>query len=84
MLEVEEPGVVVTAVKTADDGEGRIVRLHEAFGGRRVARLRSSGITRAERVDLLERPTEGTTVAVVDGTFELSLRPFELVTLRLR
>ena len=84
LLAALEPGVVVAAVKAADDGDGRIVRLHEAFGGRRVARLRSPGITRADRVDLLERPTEGAAVPVVDGAFELALRPFELVTLRLR
>ncbi len=84
LLEIDEPGVVVAALKAADDGDGRIVRLHEAFGGQRVARLRSPGLVSAERVDLLERAIEGGSVEVADEAIRLSLRPFELVTLRLR
>jgi alpha-mannosidase len=84
LLEPDDPGVVVAALKPADDGDGRIVRLYEAFGGRRHVRLRAPGTTRAERVDLLEEPLDGAPVAVADEEMELELRPFELVTLRLR
>jgi alpha-mannosidase len=84
LVEPDGPGVVVTAVKLADDGDGTIVRLHEAFGGRRRTSLRVAGATSAERVDLLEEPLGGAPVGVVDGVAQLDLRPFELVTLRLR
>ena len=83
LLEVDDPGVVVTALKAADDGQGCIVRLHEAFGGRRRVRLRSPGAVQAERVDLLEQPLDAPALPVDGGTLELELRPFELVTLRL-
>ena len=84
LLEPDDDGVVITALKAADDGDGTIVRLHEAFGGRRRVGLRSPGITRADRVDLLEAPMEGASPPVLDGVIDLELRPFELVTLRLR
>lgn len=85
LVEPEGPGVVVTAVKAADDGSGdTVVRLHEAFGGRRRVHLRVDGVTTADRVDLLEEPLDGDPVAVEDGVVELDLRAFELVTLRLR
>ena len=84
VVEPDGPGVVIAAVKAADDGsDDTVVRLHEAFGGRRRARLRVDGATRAERVDLLEEPLDGVPVAVDDGVVELDLRAFELVTLRL-
>ncbi|MCC5953375.1 MAG: alpha-mannosidase [Acidimicrobiia bacterium] len=84
IVDVDDPGVVLTAVKAADDGDGLIVRLHEAFGGARSARLHVGSATSATRVDLLEAPQPGDDVAVVDSTVELELRAFELVTLRLR
>jgi alpha-mannosidase len=74
--------VVIAALKSADDGDGRIVRLHETFGGRRRVRLRSPGTTRAQRVDLLKQPLEAEPLPVLDVGIELELRPFELVTLR--
>ncbi len=79
-----DPSVVIAAVKAADDGDGTIVRLHEAFGGSRRATLRVEGVTAAERTDVLE-VADGTGPLVVhDGAVDLDLRPFELVTLRLR
>ncbi len=82
-VSVDDPGFVVVAVKRADDGSGDVVvRGHEAHGGSRRVRLRLAvPFTRAVRTDLLERPRHGVTVA--DGAVCLSVRPFELVTLRL-
>ena len=58
VVAVDHPGVVVTAVKAADDGSGDlVVRLHEAFGGRARATLRTAGgWSTAVACDLLERP----------------------------
>jgi len=76
-------GFVVETVKAADDGRGVIVRGYEALGGRRRVRLMPGfGCTAAVRTDLLER--DGADVPVdADGEVELTVRPFELVTLRL-
>jgi alpha-mannosidase len=83
LVQVSDPGVVVETVKTADDGRGVIVRGYEALGGRRRVRLVPGvACTAAVRTDLLER--DGAVVPVADdGAVELTVRPFELVTLRL-
>ncbi len=82
-LAVDDPTFVVVAVKRADDGSGDlVVRGYEAHGGRRRVRLRVAlPFARASRADLLERPRSD--LSVEGGEVALSLRPFELVTVRL-
>ncbi|MEU5216875.1 glycoside hydrolase family 38 C-terminal domain-containing protein [Streptomyces sp. NPDC020807] len=77
--------VVVEAVKLADDGSGDVVvRLYEAHGGRARTTL-ATGFpweTMTE-TDLLERPLPGAVPHGPDGAGpELTLRPFEIRTLR--
>ena len=76
-------GVEVDAVKLADDGsDDLVVRLHEACGDRtRVTVSSDRRITAASRCNLLEEPANGFEVS--DGIVAVTLRPFELVTLRL-
>lgn len=83
LVTVDHPGVVITAVKAADDGSGDIVvRGHEAFGGRARATMRfgfpAAGVV---ETDLLERP-HGDSVPVVDDGVAIELRPFEIRTWR--
>jgi alpha-mannosidase len=70
-------------VKLADDGSGDvIVRLHEATGNRvRTTIVAPRRVTAASACDLLENPQRHFEVS--DGIVALTLRPFELVTLRL-
>lgn len=88
LVAVDDDAVVVEAVKLAEDrGEDVIVRLYESRGGRAVARLTAGfPISAAVESDLLERPLEGTAVGApaADGTVRLTLRPFQIVTVRLR
>ena len=50
-------GVILDAVKRAEDGDGIIVRLYEANGGRATAVVQTSAqLSSAARVDLLENP----------------------------
>jgi alpha-mannosidase len=80
-------GVVVEAVKLADDRGGDVVvRLYEAHGVRARATL-SPGFPLASALvtDLLERPLDDpASHQVTDGTVRLTLRPFQILTLRLR
>ncbi|WP_369231678.1 alpha-mannosidase [Streptomyces sp. R21] len=83
VVSVDGDGVTVEAVKLADDGSGDVVvRLYECRGGRASGVLRTGfPLADAHITDLLERPlapvdADGDTVAV-------SLRPFEVQTLRL-
>ncbi len=83
VVSVTGRGVEVDAVKPADDGSGDvIVRLHEACGDRAATTVRADGrIVAASRCNLLEEPAAAFEVS--DGILALTLRPFELVTLRL-
>ncbi|GAA2670285.1 alpha-mannosidase [Nonomuraea recticatena] len=85
LVTVDDDAVVVTAVKLADDGSGDVVvRFHESRGGRARARL-STGFaaTGVAVTDLLERPLADVAAPeLTDGSVAVSLRPFELVTLR--
>ena len=85
LVTVSNPGVVVEAVKLAEDGSGDlVVRLYESLGGRARATVTAAAeIGSVEATDLLERPLpEG---AASDGpSIDLELRPFQLVTLRFR
>ena len=82
------PGVVVTAVKLADDGSGDlVVRLHESLGARSVASLRTRiPVTAYAECDLLERPDALGWTPLDDNAhgFDLPLPPFALRTIRLR
>ncbi|MEU8518984.1 glycoside hydrolase family 38 C-terminal domain-containing protein [Streptomyces sp. NPDC048577] len=87
LVAVDDEGVVVSAVKLADDrGGDLVVRLYESRGARADVRL-TTGVdpVGAQLCDLLERPLADPpagTVRVTDGGLRLRLRPFELVTLR--
>ncbi|MFD9094706.1 alpha-mannosidase [Streptomyces collinus] len=87
LVTVDNPAVVVTAVKLADDGSGDVVvRFHEAHGGRATATL-DLGFPVADHTvtDLLERPAgEDGPPARAGDRITVRLRPFELMTLRLR
>ncbi|HTZ43003.1 MAG TPA: glycoside hydrolase family 38 C-terminal domain-containing protein [Jatrophihabitans sp.] len=82
IVTVDCPAIVVEAVKLAEDGSGDVIlRLYEARGGRATGRLvpgfAAAGLL---RTDLLERPLP----AQPADPAELVLRPFELVTVRIR
>ncbi|WP_028798779.1 alpha-mannosidase [Streptomyces sp. 142MFCol3.1] len=87
LVSVEQDAVVVTAVKLADDGTGDVVvRFHESRGGRTRATLTPGfDVATVTVTDLLERPLADATAPGRDGDrITVPLRPFELVTLRLR
>ncbi|CAN5637775.1 glycoside hydrolase family 38 C-terminal domain-containing protein [soil metagenome] len=84
VVTVSGHGVEVDAVKLADDGSGDVVvRLHEATGNRRAVTVAMAArVTAASACNLLEEPDRGFEVS--DGIVAFTLRPFELMTLRLR
>ncbi|MFE9448404.1 alpha-mannosidase [Streptomyces sp. NPDC006739] len=84
VVSVDGEGVTVEAVKLADDGSGDVVvRLYESRGGRGRGVLRTGfPLAGAQVTDLLERPLEE--AGSTDGAVPVSLRPFQILTLRLR
>ncbi|MGN5633809.1 alpha-mannosidase [Streptomyces sp. AC154] len=86
LVRIDADGVVVEAVKLADDRSGDvIVRLYESTGGRVRTTLKAGfPVASAGTTDLLERDLEGEPALSLRGTeVALSLRPFQILTLRL-
>jgi alpha-mannosidase len=80
VVSVDRPGVSVEAVKWADRSDAVVVRLCEVWGSRGPVRITlHRPFISVTRTDLLERAVS--TLDGHDGTVELELRPFELVTL---
>ncbi|MFT3861027.1 alpha-mannosidase [Micropruina sp.] len=87
LVEVATPGVLVSAVKLADDRSGDlVVRVYEAQGRRTTTELAVGVVARqVHRADLLERPGEAVEASWRSDGFSvwLELRPFEVATLRI-
>jgi alpha-mannosidase len=84
IVSVSSPAVVVEAVKLAEDRSGDlIVRMYEAQGAKARATV-SLGFEASAvwLTDLLEREVDGAGRWTAGQPIDLSLRPFELVTLR--
>ena len=83
LVVVDDPAVVVEAVKLAEDGSGDVVvRLYEALGSRASARITPTfDHASVTETDLLERPLPAPVALEGD---RLRLRPFQIVTLRFR
>ncbi|GAA2521920.1 glycoside hydrolase family 38 C-terminal domain-containing protein [Streptomyces levis] len=84
VVSVEGEGVTVEAVKLADDTSGDVVvRLYESRGGRATGVLRTGFPLAGARItDLLERPLQD--ADLTGGAVAVALRPFQILTLRLR
>lgn len=86
LLSVDNDKVVLESIKLADDASGDIVvRMYEAVGGRASARVVSTeALERVVSTDLLERALPDGEHQVIDNGVVLSLRPFQIMTLRLK
>ena len=88
LVRSESESIVIESVKLAEDRSGDlIVRLYEARGSRASGAIVASGeVSAVQETDLLEREVAApVAVVAVDGSrVDLSLRPFQLVTLRFR
>ncbi|MQY33522.1 hypothetical protein SRB17_14830 [Streptomyces sp. RB17] len=84
VVSVDGEGVTVEAVKLADDASGDVVvRLYESRGGRARGVVRTGfPLAGASVTDLLERPLAD--AGADDGGVPVELRPFQILTLRLR
>ncbi|MFD0293288.1 alpha-mannosidase [Streptomyces sp. NPDC127118] len=83
LVDTGHPAVTVESVKLAEDRGGDvIVRLYESAGGRAGTTLRVGfPVVRAQVTDLLERPLHEADTD--EHGLVLSLRPFQILTLRL-
>ncbi len=80
---VKGDGVIIDAIKLAEDGSGLVFRLYEANGKAEDAALHFfRQPSRAVATDLLENKEEP--LELKDGRLELSFRAFEIKTVKVR
>ena len=81
LIKLEGRGAVIESIKPAENGEGTVLRLYECFGGRRKIKLCPGfDFERADIVNILEEKLES--VQVVKGAVELTLRPYQILSIR--
>ena len=84
LFQTDDPAVLVTACKPAQDGDGVIVRVRECEGNATQVRLRCGArLTSAAFADGLERPVAGG-VQIQDEYLSFEAKPFGLYSLRVR
>jgi len=85
LLEIDRPGVIISAIKAAEGREGYIVRLYESLGIQTTARRKlSSALSgcRCFESNLLE--DEISPIALVDSLIKLEFHPYEIKTILLK
>jgi hypothetical protein len=82
-VEIEDPDLQMTAAEPREDGSLRLRLLNAVSGARAVALRLAPGLACTGVVDLADRPDPATPLRRADGALELTLRPWQLATLRL-
>jgi len=81
-LTVDDPNIIIEAIKLAEEGNEVVVRMYESGGGARRARLASPlAIGSATITNMLERKPEA--IAHDAHGVRLEFRPFEIKTVKL-
>lgn len=79
-FELEGKGLVLSAIKKAQDGSGDIVvRIYEAEGRNNAGSFRMEGLREARSSSVKEK--RGAKIPVQDGRVELEFRPYEIKTI---
>ena len=83
-LKVEPVNVVISTLKKGEDGNGSIVRFYETEG--KFAKAKLTGlkpISKATLTNMLEYDEQKLPVNA-DGSVEISVKPYEIITIRLQ
>jgi len=86
---VRPAGVVLSAVKKAEDGESVVFRLHETAGRAAAARVSLDSallgrVVAAEEVDLLERCVTNGSAGLIDGGFKVNIPAHGIAGVKVR
>ncbi|HEX6035603.1 MAG TPA: glycoside hydrolase family 38 C-terminal domain-containing protein, partial [Anaerolineales bacterium] len=83
LLSVSSPNIIIETIKRAEDGDGIIVRLYESRRKRGPVQLHLGfAVGSAWETNLLEE--NESELSVADNSIQLELRPYQIMTLRLK
>ena len=83
ILQIDNPNVVLSTWKRAEDGEGTVLRLVEIAGSEQSVRVGSPFLKITEAWDCSALEEKQTSLNVRNASLELKLHPFEIKTIRL-
>jgi alpha-mannosidase len=80
---IDTPGVVMTGIKQAEDGNELIVRIAEVYGKETTVTLKLPvDVSAARRLNLIEFPLENAAKPTVTGnSIQVKIKPNEIITL---
>lgn len=81
-MQCQTEGVIVETIKRSEDGDGVIARMYEAYKERKTVEIRIPNATAVILCDLNE--TEIETLPVCDGVVTFNIKPFEIITLKIK
>ena len=82
MVSADKANIFTDVVKKAEDSDATVIRLYDAYNMTTKTTLTLGfNATKAEICDLLENPISE--IPVVDNTVTLTVKPFEIVTIKL-
>ena len=80
---VENPNVILTAMKKAEDENALIIRMYESVGTLTQVKLTvPAGALYAQQTNLMEKP-EGPHLEIQNNTVTIPIHPYEILTLQL-
>ena len=83
LLTIDRENLVLSSVKTAEDGSGDLlIRFYETFGQETAGTIALPGAESACLSDVTEAP--GTAISCANGRIPVSCRPFEIQTIRVK
>lgn len=83
LLSVKDENVVIETVKKAEDGDGVIIRMYESFNKRTDTELKLGFDFKSVTLcDLMEKDVK--TLRTKDGIIPITLKPFEIVTIKVK
>jgi alpha-mannosidase len=83
LVSVSKPNVIVETIKRAEEGDGIILRLYESQRKRGPVQVRLGfAVESAWETNLLEE--DESELSVENDSIQLNLRPYQIMTIRLR
>ncbi|MBF6595055.1 MAG: alpha-mannosidase [Thermaceae bacterium] len=80
LMQLDQPGLRLSALKKSEDGTGLVLRLYEALGGRGTARLEADFLGKtARQINLLEETQEK--LSVDNQALSFAFTPYQIVSL---
>lgn len=77
---LDKENVILETIKKSEKGDGLILRLYESFGVETQINLHVEKVSRAYLCDMMEK--EEKELSVENGTMRLTLKPYEILTVK--